>query len=205
MLDLSRLPAPLQEAGTRLWQQFEQAVAQQQLTPPMELSGDQISSEELSHQLTRAFVGSEYLAKTCIQQPQLLLDQISSGELFQPLPDSGYAALVEAAGACETDAELDKTLRRQRHRAMVRLIGRALARLAGSTETPADLSRVPDPAVQQAAGLHYHQLAGQYGRPGGKSSALAQPSVGLGMGKLGACELSRSPDIALIFTYPEHG
>lgn len=205
MLDLSRLPAPLQEAGTRLWQQFEQAVAQQQLTPPMELSGDQISSEELSHQLTRAFVGSEYLAKTCIQQPQLLLDQISSGELFQPLPDSGYAALVEAAGACETDAELDKTLRRHRHRAMVRIIWRDLNRLAGMTETTADLSRFADTAIQQAAAFHYHQLAGQYGMPVGKSSGLAQPFVVLGMGKLGACELNLSSDIDLIFTYPEHG
>ena len=71
MLDLSRLPAPLHEAGTRFWQQFEQATTQHHLPLLRRVLNDQVSAEDFAQQLTRAFVGSEYLAKTCIQHPQL--------------------------------------------------------------------------------------------------------------------------------------
>ncbi len=205
MLDLSQLPAPLHEAGTRFWQQFEQAIVQHPLTPPARLLGNAVSAEDFSSQLTRAFVGSEYLAKTCIQYPQLLLDLIASGELFSPLRERGYVDLVAAAGACQTDVELDKVLRRHRHKAMVRIIWRDLNRMASMEETTAELSRFADTAIQQAAAFHYRQLVIQHGVPMGQHSGLAQPFIVLGMGKLGAFELNVSSDIDLIFTYPEAG
>ena len=164
-----------------------------------------MSVEAFSRQITRAFVGSEYLAKTCVQYPELLIELISSGELFTPLRERGYVELVAAAGACQTDVELDKTLRRHRHRAMVRIIWRDLNRLASMVETTAELSRFADTAIQQAAAFHYRQLVVQHGVPVGKQSGLAQPFIVLGMGKLGACELNVSSDIDLIFTYPEAG
>ena len=205
MLDLSQLPAPLHEAGSRFWQQFEQAIAQHHLTSPKRLLDGRVSVEAFSRQITRAFVGSEYLAKTCVQYPELLIELISSGELFTPLRERGYVELVAAAGACQTDVELDKTLRRHRHRAMVRIIWRDLNRLASMVETTAELSRFADTAIQQAAAFHYRQLVVQHGVPMGKQSGLAQPFIVLGMGKLGACELNVSSDIDLIFTYPEAG
>lgn len=205
MLDLSRLPASLHASALRFWQQFEQAVAQQQLALPAQLLNGRISPEDFSLQLTRAFVGSEYLAKTCVQQPQLLLDLIASGELFEALPMQGYVDLKAAVEACESDAELDKTLRCHRHKAMVRLIWRDLNRTATMVETTAELSCFADTAIQQAAAFHYRQLAAQYGVPVGNYSGLTQPFMVLGMGKLGACELNVSSDIDLIFTYPEAG
>ena len=205
MLDLSQLPAPLHEVGSRFWQQFEQAIAQHHLTSPKRLLNERVSVEAFSRQITRAFVGSEYLAKTCVQYPELLIELISSGELFTPLRERGYVELVAAAGACQTDVELDKTLRRHRHRAMVRIIWRDLNRLASMVETTAELSRFADTAIQQAAAFHYRQLVVQHGVPVGKQSGLAQPFIVLGMGKLGACELNVSSDIDLIFTYPEAG
>ena len=205
MLDLSRLPAPLHEAGTRFWQQFEEATTQHHLPPLRRVLNDHVSAEDFAQQLTRAFVGSEYLAKTCIQHPQLLHDLIASGELFAPLKERGYVDLVAAAGACQTDAELDKTLRRHRHKAMVRIIWRDLNRMASMEETTAELSRFADTAIQQAAAFHYRQLVVQHGVPMGKDSGLAQPFIVLGMGKLGAYELNVSSDIDLIFTYPEAG
>ena len=205
MLDLSQLPAPLHEVGSRFWQQFEQAIAQHHLTSPKRLLNERVSVEAFSRQITRAFVGSEYLAKTCVQYPELLIELISSGELFTPLRERGYVELVAAAGACQTDVELDKTLRRHRHRAMVRIIWRDLNRLASMVETTAELSRFADTAIQQAAAFHYRQLVVQHGVPMGKQSGLAQPFIVLGMGKLGACELNVSSDIDLIFTYPEAG
>ncbi|HTF83217.1 MAG TPA: bifunctional [glutamate--ammonia ligase]-adenylyl-L-tyrosine phosphorylase/[glutamate--ammonia-ligase] adenylyltransferase [Cellvibrio sp.] len=205
MLDLSQLPAPLHEVGSRFWQQFEQAIAQHHLTSPKRLLDGRVSVEAFSRQITRAFVGSEYLAKTCVQYPELLIELISSGELFTPLRERGYVELVAAAGACQTDVELDKTLRRHRHRAMVRIIWRDLNRLASMVETTAELSRFADTAIQQAAAFHYRQLVVQHGVPVGKQSGLAQPFIVLGMGKLGACELNVSSDIDLIFTYPEAG
>jgi [glutamine synthetase] adenylyltransferase / [glutamine synthetase]-adenylyl-L-tyrosine phosphorylase len=205
MLDLSQLPAPLHEAGSRFWQQFEQAIAQHHLTSPKRLLDGRVSVEAFSRQITRAFVGSEYLAKTCVQYPELLIELISSGELFTPLRERGYVELVAAAGACQTDVDLDKTLRRHRHRAMVRIIWRDLNRLASMVETTAELSRFADTAIQQAAAFHYRQLVVQHGVPTGKQSGLAQPFIVLGMGKLGACELNVSSDIDLIFTYPEAG
>lgn len=205
MLDLSQLPNALHDSSRRFWQQFEEAITQHQYTHPKRLLGDWISAEEFSRQLTRAFASSEYLAKICVQQPPLLLDLIASGELFSPLRERGYVELVAAAGACQTDIELDKTLRRHRHKAMVRIIWRDVNRTASMVETTAELSRFADTAVQQAAAFHYRELIAQHGVPLGANSGLAQPFMVLGMGKLGACELNVSSDIDLIFTYPEAG
>src|SRR5690606_25581506 len=104
-----------------------------------------------------------------------------------------------------TESELDKCLRRQRQKAMLRVVWRDLNRCADMRETTAELSRFADTAVQQALGFHYRLLSQRWGTPMGKRSGAVQPLVVLGMGKLGACELNVSSDIDLIFAYPEGG
>lgn len=203
MLNLDLVPVALHESIRRFAQQFADVLKQHQLNVPT--SVDLISAENFSNQITRAFAGSEFIAKTCVQHPQVLMELIASGELFAPLPERGFTELVAAAGACQNDIELDKILRRHRQRAMVRIIWRDLNRSATMSETTAELSRFADTAIQQAAAFHYRSLANQYGVPIGKNSSLAQPFIVLGMGKLGACELNVSSDIDLIFTYPEPG
>src|SRR5690606_19381110 len=126
--------------------------------------------------------GSEYLAKTCAQQPQLLPDLLASGELFRPLAEQGYTDFIAAAAACTAEAELDKVLRQHRRRAMVRIIWRDLNRTAGMSETTAELSRFADTAIRQTVIFHYRALASLYGTPIGKISGLAQPFIVLGMG-----------------------
>jgi glutamate-ammonia-ligase adenylyltransferase len=205
MLDLSLVPEALQESGRRLLQGFADALAKQQLHEPAQLLGDSLPTQEFSRQLARAFVGSEYLAKTCAQQPQILLDLINTSALFRPLPESGYPDFIAAVASCHNDIELDNVLRRHRHLAMVRIIWRDLNRSATMSEITADLSLFADTAIQQAVDFHYRALVAQYGRPIGKYSGLAQPFIVLGMGKLGACELNVSSDIDLIFTFPEAG
>src|SRR5690606_18813870 len=187
----------------RALQRFEEALVRDGLVLPA--LPPEISPEEFSRQLTRTFIGSEYVAKTCAQQPQLLFDLIDSGDLFRPLAEQGYPDFLVATAACITDAELDKVLRQHRHKAMVRIIWRDLNRAASMSETTAELSRFADTALQQTLAFHYRALVDIHGTPKGKTSGLAQPFMVLGMGKLGACELNVSSDIDLIFTFPEAG
>lgn len=205
MLELSLVPEPLRESVFRHWQRFEEAIARDALGEPQQWLSGQVSTEEFFRQLSRAFTGSEFIAKTCALEPQILFDLVTSGDLFKPLSDEGYNDLVAAAIASQSDAELDRVLRRERRKVMVRIIWRDFNRTASMSETTAELSRFADTAIQQAAAFHYRQLVAQYGFPQGKYSGLSQPFVVLGMGKLGACELNVSSDIDLIFTYPEAG
>jgi glutamate-ammonia-ligase adenylyltransferase len=203
MLDLSVLPNELRESASRALLRFEEALARDGLALPPLPSG--VTAEAYDQQLLRAVTGSEYLAKTCAQQPQLLLDLIATGDLFRPLPEQGYTDFTAAITACVTDAELDKALRQHRQKAMVRIIWRDLNRMASMSEITAELSRFADTALQLTAAFHYAALANLYGTPKGKFSGLSQPFLILGMGKLGACELNVSSDIDLIFTFPEAG
>src|SRR5690606_14059845 len=203
MFDLSLVPLELHEFAKRALQRFDEALARDGVALPALPPG--ISPEEFSRQLTRTFIGSEYVAKTCAQHPQLLVELIHSGDLFRPLAEQGYPDFLTAATTCTTDAELDKVLRQHRHKAMVRIIWRDLNRAASMSETTAELSLFADMALQQTLAFHYRALVDIHGTPKGKTSGLAQPFMVLGMGKLGACELNVSSDIDLIFTFPEAG
>ncbi len=205
MFDVSLLPPSLQEAGRRAWQEYEEALAAQGLPSLSDLRSQSGLGDRFDEQFIRAFIGSDYLAKVCLRQPSLLPRLLSSGELLTPLPATGYEELATAATACGTDAELDRLLRQQRQKAMVRIIWRDLNRLASMEETTADLSTLAETAIRLAADFHYQQLVQSFGRPLGRHSGEAQPFLVLGMGKLGACELNLSSDIDLIFTYPEAG
>lgn len=205
MLDFSLLPDALHDSVKRFWQSLEQALANHQTELTLALNNSGIAPERFTREFTRAIAGSEYLTKICTQHPQLLLNLISSQALFNPLPTNGYRDLITAANNCHNENELDKTLRRERQTAMVRIIWRDLNRNATMSETTAELSCFADTAIQQAAQFHYQALALQYGFPIGKTSGLKQPFMVLGMGKLGACELNISSDIDLIFAFPEAG
>src|SRR5690606_15305200 len=188
MLELSLVPEPLRESVFRHWQRFEEAIARDSLGEPQQWLNGQVSPEEFSQQLTCAFTGSEFIAKTCALEPRILFDLVTSGDLFKPFSNEGYKDLVAVAVASQSDAELDRVLRLERRKTMVRIIWRDFNRTASMSETTAELSRFADTAIQQAAAFHYQLLATQYGAPQGKYSGLSQPFVVLGMGKLGACE-----------------
>jgi len=205
MLNFSEVPAELQPPAQRYWAQFEENVASQSLPHPRELLGDVISEDDFSRQLTRAFVASEFIAKTCALRPHYFVDLLQSGVLFSSHYDVMLSRFDAAINACTTDAQLDKTLREQRQMAMIRVIWRDVNRVASMQEITAELSRFADRAIQLTADYHYRALVALHGTPIGKESGLSQPFMVLGMGKLGASELNVSSDIDLIFTYPEGG
>lgn len=205
MLNFTGVPTELQAPTQRLWESFESVLREENLAFSLDQLPPSISPEEFSRQLTRAFVGSEFIAKTAARRPQLLLELIESGELLRPQSYEDIEAFAAAVEACTSDAELDLCLRRERNKAMLRIIWRDLNRLATMGEVTAELSRFADEAIRLAAEFHYKALEKVYGQPMGRDSGLAQPFMVLGMGKLGAGELNISSDIDLIFTFPEGG
>ena len=205
MLNFSDVPAELHASAQRYWDEFEKNLAAQALEHPRALLPQDISQEEFSRQLTRAFVGSEYIGKTCAKYPRYLLDLIASGELFAPLPPDSIAQLAQDIRQCTRDAELDACLRRHRNKAMVRIIWRDLNRLSSMQTITAELSRFADAAIQFTAAYHYRGLELLHGTPMSPDAQEPQPFMVLGMGKLGAGELNVSSDIDLIFTYPVRG
>ncbi|HTF98294.1 MAG TPA: bifunctional [glutamate--ammonia ligase]-adenylyl-L-tyrosine phosphorylase/[glutamate--ammonia-ligase] adenylyltransferase [Cellvibrio sp.] len=205
MLDFTGVPADLQPAALRYWEQFEAVIQSQGLTHPRDLIPTSIDVNVFSTQITRAFVASEFIAKTAIQKPAFLLELIETGVLFRAQTEEDLLAFAEIINAAASDAEVDARLRRERNKAMIRVIWRDLNRLASMSEVTAELSRFADKAIQLAAEYHYRSLEKIYGAPIGRETNQAQPFMVLGMGKLGAGELNISSDIDLIFTFPEGG
>lgn len=205
MLDFSLLPDALHESVKRTWQPLEQALAEQQGELIAGLNQQKIASTRFSHELTRAVAGSEYVAKTCALQPTILLELVTSGDLFKPLPAKGYAELHTKLTHCQSESEFDQLLRQARQRTMVRIIWRDLNRTASLNDTTSELSAFADLTIQQAIQFHYQLLTNHYGTPIGRSSKRKQPLLVLGMGKLGATELNVSSDVDLIFAFPEAG
>lgn len=205
MFDLAQVPQPLHVSAARFWEQFEENRIKQNLPELFSLLADKIDASAFDRQLTRAFAASEFIGKTCAINPSFLIELVQSGALFDPLGDDALTPFELAINACNTDAELDKTLRQYRNKAMIRIIWRDLNRCAPMRDITAELSRFADAAIQFTASYHYRQLEKMYGTPIGRESSEPQPLLVLGMGKLGARELNVSSDIDLIFTFPESG
>ncbi len=205
MLNFTGVPVELQPAAQRFWEQFSTAIRSQNLSDPQTLLPESILAEEFFRQLTRAFVASEFIAKTSARTPALLLELIESGALFRAQTDEDLAAFAVNINAGINEADVDARLRRARNKAMIRVIWRDLNRLASMSEVTAELSRFADTSIQLAAEYHYRALEKIYGTPIGRESGKTQPFMVLGMGKLGAGELNISSDIDLIFTFPEGG
>lgn len=205
MFDQNQVPTQLHEATRKRFDDFYEVLEQRDLERPESLLPKGVSEAAFREQMNTAFAASEYLAKTATTRPELLLELVRSGALFAPLEDGSFPDLVEAVAACEDDAELDKVLRRERHRAMVRIIWRDLNRLGPMREITDELSRFAEAAIQCTLDYHFEQLKPRWGVPTGKYSGKPQPLIVLGMGKLGARELNVSSDIDLIFAYPEAG
>ncbi|MES2674312.1 MAG: bifunctional [glutamate--ammonia ligase]-adenylyl-L-tyrosine phosphorylase/[glutamate--ammonia-ligase] adenylyltransferase [Pseudomonadota bacterium] len=199
------VPAILTPSAIRFWQQFEANRQAQQLPELTNLLVGQIEPSLVESQLARAFVASEFIAKTCAIHPSFLIELLQDGQLFERLGDDAFTTFTAAITACTSDAALDKTLREFRNKSMIRIMWRDLNRCATMVETTGELSLFADTVIQATALYHYRALEKLYGTPIGKDSGLAQPFMVLGMGKLGAGELNVSSDIDLIFTFPESG
>jgi glutamate-ammonia-ligase adenylyltransferase len=156
-------------------------------------------------ELTAVFACSEFVAARLERTPGLLGSLVGEGALDGP----GDPGRLGAQALALVEAHVDEAgfmaaLRRLRHRELIRIAWRDLARAAPLAETLAALSGLADASIRAAHAFATRALAPRFGTP---RSAAGEPLelLVLGMGKLGGGELNFSSDIDLVFLYPEAG
>jgi glutamate-ammonia-ligase adenylyltransferase len=156
--------------------------------------------------LPRVFAASEFVARLCVQHPELLPELLKSGDLLRAYSPGELTRRVvrELANAAD-EAALKTRLRLLRRREMVRIAWRDLAGWADLRETLATLSEFADACVHEAQEKLHAWACAKNGAPHGEHSGRPQKLVVLALGKLGGQELNFSSDIDLIFAYPEEG
>ena len=153
----------------------------------------------------RVWEASDYVATRVARHPEDLAALLESGDLARPYGPGDLAGHLSAALAdIRDETALHQSLRRLRHREMVRIIWRDIGGLAPLDETLEDLSELADCCIRQAWICSTPGPAPSSGRPR-DAAGRQQRLVVLGMGKLGARELNLSSDIDLIFAFPSHG
>ena len=156
--------------------------------------------------LCKSWACSDFIARSCARDPQMLAAMVDSGDLQRVYSADGYQTMLsEQLDGVVNEAELGTVLRKFRRREMVRIAWRDIAGWSGLDETLSDLSNLASVCVDVALKLLHQWQIAELGEPMGEQSGLPQSLVVLGMGKLGADELNYSSDIDLIFAFPEKG
>ena len=193
---LAVVPPLLRSEAERLWQDYllnasttDQSCLKQQ--------------PQILESLPKVWACSPFVAKYCIQYPNLLTDLIESGDLVN-MPTNFSRPLFEQLLDVEDDNQFMRVLRTYRCREMIRIAWRDLAGWATLGETFRSLSDLADAMLEVTITKLYQQLTAQWGTPCDEQG-IAQQFVVLALGKLGGQELNFSSDIDLIFAYPEQG
>ncbi len=182
---LNDVPAPLRAIVENAWQA---------LAPSLPALRKAAPDLEWLKALPRVFAASDFVARGCVREPELLRELLVSGDLARVYVAGELAARVSRSLEGVTDETgLKRGLRRLRQREMVRIAFRDLAGWADLSEVMATLSELAEGCID-AALTH---LARRLKAPPGL--------VVLGMGKLGGCELNFSSDVDLIFAYAAIG
>lgn len=159
----------------------------------------------LGASLGLVWAASAFVVEQCVRRPELLLDLLASGALFEPrVPQSCREELTALLPPVGSEAELMNALRRFRNREMVRIAWRDIAGWAALEETLADLSALAEACIAETLEWLFRRACELRGTPLNRAGQ-PQRLVVLGMGKLGAWELNYSSDIDLIFAYEEEG
>jgi [glutamine synthetase] adenylyltransferase / [glutamine synthetase]-adenylyl-L-tyrosine phosphorylase len=179
------------------WRAFRDAAEVQSIAFP--------EDPEWNRRVRDIFSFSEFVSHTCICDPSLLADLLSSGDLARSIGQEAWLpAIRQRLGAVGDADALGRELRRIRRREMVRIAWRDLAGWSDLDQTMTELSAFADASLEVALGHLYEWQTRLFGLPVGENGR-AQRLVVIGMGKLGAQELNFSSDIDLIFAYPENG
>ncbi len=193
---LEKLPPQLRAEVERYWSDFAPA-----LPALLACSADRQWLESLP----RVWAGSEFVARTCLAQPDMLQGLIARGDLGRAYGAGELTVRLAAElAAVRDEQQLKRTLRRLRRRELARLAWRDLAGWADLGEVMATLSELADGCVDRALYHLYSWATARDGEPCGASGAPAQLVV-LALGKLGGRELNFSSDIDLIFAYTDEG
>ncbi|WP_411992507.1 bifunctional [glutamate--ammonia ligase]-adenylyl-L-tyrosine phosphorylase/[glutamate--ammonia-ligase] adenylyltransferase [Agarivorans sp. DSG3-1] len=189
------LPSELATLASKSWErliEFEPSLLEQ-------------LSEQQQAQTQAAFALSDFIARSCISQPSMLLDiwqqqLLDSPQNEQQLREQLSSALAEQVN----DDGAKKVLRQFRRLHMVLIAWRDLLLAQAVSHSFAQVSAVADTSVDCANQWLYQRCCAESGTPTDEQGN-AQPLVVIGMGKLGGRELNFSSDIDLIFCYPENG
>ncbi len=158
--------------------------------------------------LKAVFSLSDFVARSAVRYPRVLLDLMESGDLEKKYGASEYGTKIQkqvfAPRPPEDEAQLCLRLRRFRLREFLRIAVRDLAGWAHLEETMFGLSRFADVCLERTLEVLYKWHCTRFGVPFGVSGDQ-QHLVVLAMGKLGGEELNFSSDIDLVFSYPEPG
>ena len=189
------LPAGLATSAASRYEQCLEAAERDavELPPLAELPGD----------AERVWACSEFVARSCIADPAMLADLLSSTDLANRYEVVGSTAAT-IAEACSDEAALALALRRLRRREMLRVAWRDIGALAGLEEILRDTSDLADAIVDAALGRLHGWQREKLGEPTSLAD-VPQRLVVLALGKLGAHELNFSSDIDLLFAFPEPG
>ena len=169
------------------------------------------ASAEQARILCALFSGSQALSGWLIAHPGLL-SNLTPELLQHPRRTQGLqrelAVSLETISDAATHPVAFERLRQFKHREMLRIGARDLARLANVPEITLELSNTADVCLDVVLQLCAAQLTARLGRP------YHQDAVGcwqptefcvLGLGKLGGQELNYSSDVDVIFVYTEEG
>lgn len=152
-------------------------------------------------QLSRLFSGSNFIARTLQQQPELVAEFSDAAALMAALQLN--CNVPPQLDALEEPAAFTQ-LRRYRNAQLCRILAADILQLQDISSSLTQVSQVADITINAAYHWAYQQLSSQWGTPL-DNQGKAMPLLILGMGKLGGGELNFSSDIDLIFTYPANG
>lgn len=132
--------------------------------------------------------------------PSLIPDVLARPLVRGDSEASYLAKFVEQAGTLGDGPELMRSLRRLRHRAVIRIALREVHRLADVDGTAAEMAALASAICDVAYRASRTTFEGRHG-PIVDLSGNAIPFVVLGMGKLGGAELNLGSDIDLVLLY----
>ncbi len=198
-----RLEGPLAEAADNHWTRFVEVIKG---LPDVDLADGGLSPGFLETCSARAelrtvWAASDFVPSSCIRNPQLLDELLTSGDLDRRYPVHALLEnITDQLAQCIDEKAFHQRLRLIRRREMVRLAWRDLSGMSDLEETIAGVSELADGCIINA--LHFHQraLETRYGQPQGNNGDPANMVV-LGLGKLGGYELNYSSDVDLIFAF----
>lgn len=194
---LTPLPPDYQDAARDAWEAFVQAMDGE--VPPALRDSKTVAAAG------NVFLFSRFAALRCLQDPGLLADLASTGDLTRSRSWTEAAAVIMATCRETQDmGALCGALRKIRNREMVRIAFRDLSGWCALAETMNDLSALADACVEAALAVLYEWMVADYGTPLGPDGD-PQRLVVIGFGKLGGRELNFSSDVDLMFAFPETG
>ena len=192
-----RLPESLSKEIEETWGAFRAAADAAEVPLP--------DDPAFQSEMKRVWAFSEFVSKCSINDPAMILDLYESGDLRRRYPEDAFETrFLKCLTGVDTEDVLNREIRRQRQREMVRVAWRDLAGLSDVSETMMELSLFADTCISHVLDKLYQWQCEASGVPISEDG-VQQFLVVIGLGKLGGNELNFSSDVDLVFAYPEAG